>query len=41
METLRAFFTLAAFGSFMGVVWWAYAPVRKELWEKRGELNDD
>ena len=41
METLRIFFTLGAFASFIGIVWWAYAPTRRELWQSRGELGDD
>jgi hypothetical protein len=41
METLRILFTLGALASFMGIVWWAYAPSRRELWQARGELNDE
>jgi cbb3-type cytochrome oxidase subunit 3 len=41
METLRSLFTLATFASFLGVVWWAYSPSRKALWQQRGELDDD
>ena len=26
METIRSLVTLAAFSSFLGIVWWAYAP---------------
>ena len=41
MEALHAFFTLGAFASFIGIVWWAYAPSRRQFWRQRGELNDD
>ena len=41
MEFLHTFFTLGAFASFVGIVWWAYAPARKDLWRNRGELGDD
>ena len=41
METLRILVTLGAFASFLGIVWWAYAPSRRQLWRERGELSDD
>jgi cbb3-type cytochrome oxidase subunit 3 len=41
LDVLRIAVTLAAFVTFLGIVWWAYAPSRKELWELRGVLNDD
>jgi cbb3-type cytochrome oxidase subunit 3 len=41
METLHTFFTLGAFASFMAVVWWAYAPARKDMWRECGELDDE
>ena len=34
METIRSLMTLAAFSSFLGIVWWAYAPARKDRFEK-------
>ena len=34
METIRSLMTLAAFSSFVGIVWWAYAPARKSRFEK-------
>ena len=40
LETLRIAVTLAAFASFLGILWWAYAPSRKEAWEKKGWLED-
>jgi cbb3-type cytochrome oxidase subunit 3 len=30
MEEIRSLMTLAAFSSFVGIVWWAYAPRRKK-----------
>jgi cbb3-type cytochrome oxidase subunit 3 len=41
MEILRTLMTLAAFTAFLAIVWWAYAPSRRELWRNRGELSDD
>jgi cytochrome c oxidase cbb3-type subunit IV len=38
INLLRSFLTLAAFGSFLGVVWWAYAPARKQRFERDAEL---
>ena len=34
METIRSLMTLAAFSSFLGILWWAYAPARKDRFEK-------
>lgn len=33
LEILRSLVTVAAFGSFLGIAWWAYAPSRKERLE--------
>ena len=41
METLRSLVTLGAFVSFLAIVWWAYGPSRKEVWQQRGELRDE
>jgi cytochrome c oxidase cbb3-type subunit 4 len=41
METLRSLITLAAFSSFIGIVWWAYAPARKHRFEKDGLMPFD
>lgn len=41
METLRSLITLGAFAGFVAIIWWAYAPSRRELWRSRGELTDD
>jgi hypothetical protein len=32
---------LVVMATFFVIVWWAYAPSRKALWERRGELRDD
>jgi cytochrome c oxidase cbb3-type subunit 4 len=34
METIRSLMTLAAFSSFLGIIWWAYGPARKDRFEK-------
>ena len=41
MALFHSALTLAAFGAFIGIVWWAYAPSRKAHWARRGELGDD
>jgi cbb3-type cytochrome oxidase subunit 3 len=41
LETLRIAVTLGAFASFLGIVWWAYAPSRKDEWERKGLLDED
>jgi len=41
METLRSLLTLFAFAGFVGILWWAYAPSRRERWQDRAELGDD
>ena len=30
--------TLIAFATFVGIVWWAYAPSRKRHFEEQGRL---
>ena len=40
LETLRIAVTLGAFASFLGIVWWAYAPSRKAQWESKGRLDE-
>ena len=34
INTLRNLMTLLAFGAFLGIVWWAYGPSRKERFEQ-------
>jgi cbb3-type cytochrome oxidase subunit 3 len=41
MDFLRSLITLAAFASFLAVVWWAYAPSRKDAWQGKASLEDD
>ena len=41
METIRSLMTLAAFSSFLGIVWWAYAPARKDRFEKDARMPFD
>jgi cbb3-type cytochrome oxidase subunit 3 len=30
MEEIRIFMTVATFSTFLGIVWWAYTPRRKQ-----------
>ena len=41
IEILRSLVTVAAFSAFLAIVWWAYAPSRKSLWERRGLLDEE
>jgi cbb3-type cytochrome oxidase subunit 3 len=41
MELVRSLLTVGAFGAFLAIVWWAYAPSRKARWEERGALTDE
>ncbi|MEW6688862.1 MAG: cbb3-type cytochrome c oxidase subunit 3 [Pseudomonadota bacterium] len=36
LNTLRIVVTLVAFAAFLGIVWWAYAPSRREALERVG-----
>ena len=38
---LRIGLTLAAFGAFLGIVWWAYAPSRKARFERDSRIVFD
>jgi len=38
---LRNVVTVVAFLTFLGIVWWAYAPARKADLERRGVLPYD
>lgn len=40
MELARSLVTLGAFGAFLAIVWWAYAPSRKVRWQEKGVLKD-
>ena len=41
LNLLRSLITVAAMAAFFVIVWWAYAPSRRTLWERRGELQGD
>jgi cbb3-type cytochrome oxidase subunit 3 len=41
MELLRSLTTVAVFAAFLAIVWWAYAPSRKQAWERKALLEDD
>ena len=41
MELVRSLITVAAFGAFLAVLWWAYAPSRKARWERAGHLGEE
>jgi cbb3-type cytochrome oxidase subunit 3 len=43
INLLRNFITVAAFASFLGIVWWAYAPSRKARLDEAGRsvLEED
>jgi cbb3-type cytochrome oxidase subunit 3 len=41
MELVRSLITVAAFGAFLAIVWWAYAPSRRTRWQDKGVLTDD
>ena len=38
LNSVRTLVTLAAFGSFLGIVWWAYGPARKQRFERDAQL---
>jgi len=41
INLLRSLVTVAALAAFLGIVWWAYAPSRKERFERDGMLPFD
>jgi len=43
MEEIRSLLTLAAFSTFLGIVWWAYVPSRKRKLDDaaRSILDDE
>jgi len=40
MELLRTLSTVGVFAAFMAIVWWAYAPSRKDAWQRKAHLED-
>lgn len=41
IDLIRSLITVAAFVSFVGIAWWAYAPARKERFERDALLPFD
>ena len=41
INLLRSLVTVAALAAFLGIVWWAYGPARKERFERDGRLSLD
>ena len=40
INLIRTLVTLAAMAAFLAIVWWAYAPSRKDAWQRKGELDE-
>jgi cytochrome c oxidase cbb3-type subunit 4 len=38
INDLRSLFTVLVFGSFVGIVWWAYSARRKERFDEAARL---
>jgi cytochrome c oxidase cbb3-type subunit 4 len=41
INLIRSLLTLAVMAAFFGIVWWAYAPSRRQAWERHGALDPD
>jgi cytochrome c oxidase cbb3-type subunit 4 len=43
LNLLRSVIMVAALAAFLGIVWWAYAPARRERFERDAQLpfNED
>jgi cytochrome c oxidase cbb3-type subunit 4 len=41
INLIRSIVTVAAFATFVGIVWWAYAPSRRARFERDGQLPFD
>ncbi len=41
INLIRILVTLAAFGAFLGIVWWAYTPARKSRFDEDSHLVFD
>ena len=41
INTVRNLMTLLAFAAFLGVLWWAFAPYRRERFEQDAKLVFD
>jgi cbb3-type cytochrome oxidase subunit 3 len=40
INLIRALVTVAAMAAFLAIVWWAYAPSRREIWQRKGQLDE-
>jgi cbb3-type cytochrome oxidase subunit 3 len=40
INLIRALVTVAAMAAFLAIVWWAYAPSRRDTWERKGNLDE-
>jgi cytochrome c oxidase cbb3-type subunit 4 len=38
LNLARSLVTLASFAAFLGIVWWAYGPARRERFERDARL---
>lgn len=38
LTVLRSIFTVAMFAIFIGIVWWAYGPSRRQRFERDADL---
>ncbi len=41
INILRTLVTIAALAAFLGIVWWAYAPSRRERFERAAQVPFD
>ena len=41
INTLRTLMTVLGFATFLGIVWWAYGPSRKERFERDARMVFD
>ncbi len=41
VNTLRTLMTVLAFAAFLGILWWAYGPARRERFERDARLVFD
>ena len=40
INVIREIVTVIAMGAFFAIVWWAYAPSRKQAWDEKGILDE-
>jgi cytochrome c oxidase cbb3-type subunit 4 len=41
LDLARSLVTVAAFAAFLAIVWWAYAPARRQRFERDAQLPFD